>query len=337
MVGGGVALATSMTDLITGGVGGTVGGQPGPPGAAGNPSTGAGAGQGGVGGVDGASSPWSLGGGGGGGGGFAGGGGGVGASGGSAAAPGGGGGNMVVPGAAGDAAITFTSGPGSTIALNWVHQAGGAIPAAIAGRKYSHQLVATFGGADASTALAVAAGAWNLVSGVLPAGLTLNPRTGVVSGEASTPGEYAFSIRATQMVWQLESGRFVPRPAARSEALYSLTVSDDPGPDPAPTRKEQKVTGVHLPKALSRTRGTVLLNRATVTSAGEPVRIRVRAVPLIRSLPAGSDQLVRVVTGINGSKTLYIATSQRISVTVTVYADHTEGYRKWSVTRTYSV
>lgn len=39
--------------------------------------------------------------------------------------------------------------------------------------------------------------AWTVVTGALPAGLTLNGSTGVVSGTPTTPGAFAFTLRAT--------------------------------------------------------------------------------------------------------------------------------------------
>jgi hypothetical protein len=44
-----------------------------------------------------------------------------------------------------------------------------------------------------------------------------------------------------------------------------------------------------------------------------------------------------MVTGPNGSKTLYVTTSQPVSVTVKLYAAASRGYLKWTKVREYSL
>jgi hypothetical protein len=65
--------------------------------------------------------------------------------------------------------------------------------------------------------------------------------------------------------------------------------------------------------------------------------VQVSVTPLLRARPAGDLELYRMVTGANGSKTLYITTSQRVSVTVTLYAASSRGYLKWTKARAYSL
>ena len=62
----------------------------------------------------------------------------------------------------------------------------GSPPAGVGGEPYSFTIQA--GGADPMT--------YSVVSGVLPDGLTLNPATGVLSGTATRPGTYTFTVRA---------------------------------------------------------------------------------------------------------------------------------------------
>ncbi|MCX6422711.1 MAG: fibronectin type III domain-containing protein [Actinobacteria bacterium] len=414
----GVVLASSLSDVVAGGLGGSVSGQPGLPGAPGNPSTGAGAGEGGIGGNDNASTPWSTGGGGGGGGGFAGGGGGVGASASNLSGHGAGGGNMVEPSPY-TAAPVFEGGPSQQAAINWVHISNATLTAARAGVPYRATPTATFGSATSTTPLAADTNAAWIVDGTgvpLPDGLQLNTTTGEISGKATTPGSYSFRLIAAQH----EDGGMV----AFSKATFNLTVLPAIAPDaprsvtattgnasavvnwikptsdggsaiskyivrqspggavctittPAPltcdisglangtsytftvvainavgtsdpsnpsaavvpqaSRQRQIVQGVPLPSELTRTGGNVLLKRSTFTSSGQPVHVQVSVTPLLRARPAGDLELYRMVTGVNGSKTLYITTSQRVSVTVTLYAASSRGYLKWTKARAYSL
>jgi hypothetical protein len=88
---------------------------------------------------------------------------------------------------------------------------------------------------------------------------------------------------------------------------------------------------------LTRSGGNVLLKRSTFASSGQPVRVQVSVTPRLRARPAGSLELYRMVTGVNGSKTLYITTSQPVSVTVKLYAAASRGYLKWTKVREYSL
>jgi hypothetical protein len=62
------------------------------------------------------------------------------------------------------------------------------LPAGLTGAAYHQAMVAGFGFPPYS---------WSLVSGSLPAGLSLNPGSGVLAGAALRPGVYSFSVQAT--------------------------------------------------------------------------------------------------------------------------------------------
>ena len=69
----------------------------------------------------------------------------------------------------------------------------------IAGQKYTLPLAATGGSAPYN---------WQLLEGNLPPGLKLHPRSGKISGVATTPGQYTFTIGVTDSrVPQLQAQR----------------------------------------------------------------------------------------------------------------------------------
>jgi hypothetical protein len=80
----------------------------------------------------------------------------------------------------GSTGLTVTPGPLSITTT--------ALPAATAGAAYTATLTAT-GGTPPYT--------WSIASGTLPAGLTLTPGTGVISGTPSTAGTSSFTVMVT--------------------------------------------------------------------------------------------------------------------------------------------
>jgi len=86
---------------------------------------------------------------------------------------------VVSQGISGTGAYTYTAGP----ALLFPAPPGGE-----AGVAYSDQLTATGGTSPY---------AWSVSTGNLPAGITLNPSTGLLSGTPTTAGSYSFTVKVT--------------------------------------------------------------------------------------------------------------------------------------------
>jgi len=142
------------------------------------------------------------------------------------------------------------------------------LPEAITGKAYSQQLVAAFGTAQYT---------WSLIpgQGVLPAGLTLDPVTGIISGKATTTGTSAFTVEATDSTTPKQSATqhlsiavadplAVTTPAALPlegvrNALYSFTLGATGGTAPF----TWSVTVGALPAGLT-------LNPATGVISGTP-------------------------------------------------------------------
>ena len=112
------------------------------------------------------------------------------------------------------------------------------LPGAIAGVPYSATLAAS-GGAAPYT--------WSLNSGSLPAGLTLDPSTGTITGTPAAPGTSTFTVAVTDSA----------NPAATAAATLTIAVTEP-----------LKVTTTSLPGAI-----------AGVAVLGDPGRLR-RCCPL---------------------------------------------------------
>ena len=111
------------------------------------------------------------------------------------------------------------------------------IPNALSGVAYNQQLTRTGG---------VASGTWSVVDGALPAGLSLNPTTGVLSGTTTAAGNYNFSARFTASNGCLGEKRYFfsvivcqpftlgpePLPRALVNTLYSQQLTTTGGTAP---------------------------------------------------------------------------------------------------------
>ena len=74
----------------------------------------------------------------------------------------------------------------SVIVRNPPSVSSGALPPMYVGQAFSHQFAVTGGQTPY--------GAWSVMGGALPPGLTLNATTGVLSGTPSTAGPYEFTV-----------------------------------------------------------------------------------------------------------------------------------------------
>ena len=84
--------------------------------------------------------------------------------------------------------VSQPGGGGGPLAITTTTLASGA-----KGRPYSQQVVAT-GGTPSYT--------WSISSGFLPAGLTLNSSTGVISGTPTATGGFSFTVRVRDQIGQ---------------------------------------------------------------------------------------------------------------------------------------
>lgn len=143
-------------------------------------------------------------------------------------------------------------------------------PGAIVGTAYSRPLAASGGSPPYS---------WGLAPGSsLPAGLSLNASTGLVSGTPTQSGNFSFTIRVTDSLQVIGSRTFTltvaaaltittpPQlPGATANAAYSVTLAATGGTTP---RTWALVAGSSLPPGLSLTAGTGAIS-GTPTQSGD--------------------------------------------------------------------
>jgi hypothetical protein len=122
--------------------------------------------------------------------------------------------------------------------------AGSALPTATAGDAYSAQLTTT-GGAGTD--------AWSVASGSLPAGISLNATTGVISGTPTAEGDSSFTIGVAN----------AGPPTQSASASFSLTVAAPPPGKPAIGKLRLK--GHKLEIALSCAGTTAQVCKGTVS------------------------------------------------------------------------
>lgn len=109
------------------------------------------------------------------------------------------------------------------ITVNPAPSLSGPAPSAVAGTPYSSALAVSGGTAPFTFAIA---------SGSLPAGLSLNPSTGAISGTPSSPGQYSFLAAVTDANGATASGSFViqvaPPPLTISTASLPAGLAGTP-------------------------------------------------------------------------------------------------------------
>jgi Putative Ig domain len=139
------------------------------------------------------------------------------------------------------------------------------LPAAVVGTPYTATLTAVGG---------VPPYAWSIPAGTLPAGLTLDPSTGVITGTPSAPGNASFTVEVT------DSGS----PPASAVANEVITLSVAP----------LVVTTTSLPAAIT---GKAYSSTLTATGGGAPYTCSI--TPGTGALPAGLtlDPSTGVITG----------------------------------------
>ena len=116
-----------------------------------------------------------------------------------------------------DMSITVAAGSGPSITTT-------PLPDVTAGTAYSEPLIGTGG---------VAPYTWSVTSGTLPAGLSLDPGTGMITGTSASPGSYSFTVTLADSA----------TPSARTvSASLSITV-DAPPPPPAMILSDTAVDG----------------------------------------------------------------------------------------------
>ena len=168
------------------------------------------------------------------------------------------------PHAAGTVDVSVTVNGGTTTVTNAYtytpptfvfSPSAGTLPAGTEGTAYPGQTIGATGGVGAIT--------YTVTNGVLPAGLTLNPTTGAITGTPTTAGPYNFTVTATDSVTNTGT------------ATYSLTVN----PALAPTFVFSPSAGT-LPAA---TEGTAYTQSVTATGGTGPYTY----VVTTGTLPAG--------------------------------------------------
>jgi Putative Ig domain len=148
-----------------------------------------------------------------------------------------------------------------------------ALPGAQAGSPYSAQVAAT-GGSDAPS--------WSIAAGSLPAGLSLDPGTGRISGTPTASGTSSFTVRASD-----------PGPPAQAATTdLSIAVA------PAPSLPPGQAVLPEGPPAAKRPVLAVKTTKFVVTAGAVRLKIACQAAPC-----SGTIKLTRVVKG----KTIVLA------------------------------
>lgn len=150
--------------------------------------------------------------------------------------------------------------------------------------------------------------------GALPAGLALDPTTGVISGTPTAAGASTVTVRVTGT-------------EGSATAQVAITVN------PADRRTQRPARASYRPPAELAVPGTTVITpRGAVTNAGRDIRTRVTCTPLLRSraaVPAGdAPALCRVDRG-PGTRVTVTTTTRDVRVTVVQSAPGTAAYRPY--------
>ncbi|PHV30213.1 autotransporter outer membrane beta-barrel domain-containing protein [Janthinobacterium sp. BJB312] len=174
------------------------------------------------------------------------------------------------------ATVTITVG-GPTITIT-----PGTVPAATVGTAYSESVTAANGAAPYTYAIS---------AGSLPAGLSLNTSTGLLSGTPTAAGTFNFTVRAED-----SSAGSGPYAGARA---YSLTVAA-PVISIAPATLPAMTAGVAFSQAITATGGTPAYNYA-VTAGSLPTGLTLAADGTLSGTPAAAGAYSVTITATDSS------------------------------------
>lgn len=156
-------------------------------------------------------------------------------------------------------------------------------------------------------------------SGSLPPGLELDPVTGELSGTPTTTGTYTFRVSAANSVSTVVS------------APITMTIR------PAPLQ-DQVQDCATLPGALPSTGITRISSGDCATDASQPVSVKVRCtLTLTTALPRGDVRVCERVVGANGGVSVRTFGAGQVTVTITLSAPATTGYRPYREKQTYTL
>jgi hypothetical protein len=181
------------------------------------------------------------------------------------------------------------------------------LPATTVGAAYS-QTITAGGGTGALT--------WSILAGALPAGLSLNPSTGAVTGAATTPGAASFTAKVTD--------------TNGVEATQALSISVNAAPSITTTSLEFGVTTLAYSQSLAASGGTGALTWSISAGALPPGLSLNTSTGEITGTPATVGMSFFTVTaadtlGIFALKPLTIETYDHPEITTTLLAPVTVG------------
>ncbi|MED5594682.1 putative Ig domain-containing protein [Janthinobacterium sp. P210006] len=156
------------------------------------------------------------------------------------------------------------------------------VPAATVGAAYSHSVTAANGFAPYGYAIS---------SGTLPAGLTLNASTGLLSGTPTAGGNFNFTVRATDS--STGTGPYV------TALAYTMTVSA-PAISITPTVMPAMTAGVAYSQSLAASGGTATYSY-TITGGSVPTGLSLAADGTLSGTPTAAGAFNFTVTATDSS------------------------------------